>query len=158
MSAAAEKGSRPSELPYERTDTAPEVTAASEAVKQSGQGGRSKVELPELRAAYAWYETKSARETSDRPPCRLGSGLCRSDVLDLRSTHEAHPADVTDVRKLSTVEESLHLRRSQLQDSCCRAGSDPVRVSVVQVASPGIRLCSNRFRLPGRNRAAMEQL
>jgi hypothetical protein len=96
-------------------------------------------------------------------PARVAPVACRSgargsDVLDLRSTHEAHSADVPDVRKLPTVEESFHLRRSQLQDSCCRADGDPVRVSVVQVASPGIRSRGNRFRLPGGDRAAMEQL
>jgi hypothetical protein len=60
--------------------------------------------------------------------------------------------------KLATVEKPLHLSRTQLQDPRSLGGSDPVRLWIVQVASPAIRPLRYGFRLTRSNRSAVKQI
>ena len=72
-------------------------------------------------------------------------------------THQTHPTGVADMLKLATVEQPPHLSRSQLQDWGSLGGGDPVRVRIVQVASPRVRPLRYGFRLTRSNRSAVKQ-
>jgi hypothetical protein len=73
-------------------------------------------------------------------------------------THQTHAADVADMLQSATVEKPRHLSGSQLQDPRSLGGRDPVRLWIVNVASPAVRPLSNGFRLTRSNRSAVKQL
>lgn len=77
---------------------------------------------------------------------------------DMCPTHQTHSAGVADMLKLATVEKPLHLSRGHPQDPSSRGRSDPVRLWIVQMASPAVRPLRDGFRLTRGNRPAVKQL